>query len=433
MVLPAADAAHLLRRSGFGVTPANLTKYMKMSSRAAAVNAVMDISLNPRATSPVPTNVAVTADNFGAWKSMTYWWLDRMATSPTPLVEKMCLFWHGHFTSSLDTIGDMGVVAEQHMKMRTYALGDFHALTQAMAINPGMLKYLDNWLNFAGKVQENFARELMELFTMGVGNYTQDDVVAMARAWTGHGFDAAGRNYKFNSQYHDAGYKVLFGKSRTWNGPAAITEILKSSKAVPSSRFITAKLFSFFAYPVGPNDPVVIPLADKFRASGLNTKTLVKAIFNSTAFWSDAARVPQVRQPMEWFAATLKATGLKASTIPAATIIQAGQTPFNPPDVSGWSGGADWLSTSNVWGRTQWATYARYYAWQAGVLAGVQSMTPAAAVQKAFDQFGVVDPSATTRAALEAAAAEIVADGEGWVLPAMLVHLVMISPEFQVA
>jgi uncharacterized protein (DUF1800 family) len=432
MAVSTADAAHLLRRSGFGVSSTALAELTPLSSRAAAVNKVLDLSKNPVAVSPVSTT-AKTVDNFGAWKTMTYWWLDRMATSPTPIVEKMTLFWHGHFTSSLDSVGDMGVLAEQHMTIRKYALGDFHAFTQAMSINRGMLKYLDNWLNFVGKVQENFARELMELFTLGVGNYTQDDVVSMARAWTGHGFDLVNGGYKFTPEYHDNGMKVLFGQTRNWNGPAAVTEILKGTKAVASSKFIAAKLFSYFAYPVAPGDAVVTPLATTFRSSGLSIAALVKAIFNSTAFWSTTARAAQVRPPVEWFAASLKATGLPASKIPVVTIAQAGQMPFAPPDVSGWGSGTDWLSTSNMWGRTEWAAYARSLAYYAGVLAGVQNLTPAEMVQKAFDQFGITAPSASTRAALEAACEKTRSDGAGWVLPATLVQLVMISPEFQVA
>jgi uncharacterized protein (DUF1800 family) len=431
MALSAGDAAHLLRRSGFGVDQTTLAQLTRLSSRAAAVNQVLDISRNPAATSPIPFTRA--PDNYVAWKTMTYWWMDRMRTSPTPIVEKMTLFWHGHFPSSLDGVGDMGVLAAQHMTVRQHAMGDFHALAQAVSIDPGMLKYLDNWLNFAGKVQENFARELMELFTLGVGTYTQDDVVSMARAWTGYGFNTSLTGYAFSPSYHDNGNKTLFGKTRNWDGPTALTEILKGSKAVPASRFIAAKLFSHFAYPVSPNDAVVTPLADAFRRSGLNITALLKAIFNSTAFWSTKARRALVRAPIEWIVAGLKATGLPANTVAVETVVAAGQTPFQPADVSGWGANEDWLSTSQMWGRSQWATTARHHGYYAGVLKETATLTPQKAVQAAFDRFGITEPAASTRAALEQGCADARAAGQAWAIPALLIHLVVLTPDFMVA
>ncbi len=430
MVVSAADAAHLLQRSGFRVDPVEHAAIRKLASRAAAVDRVCDISRNPAAVSPIP--FTTPPDNYHAWKTMTYWWLERMRTSPTPIVEKMTLFWHGHFATGLDKVLDMGVMAEQHMTLREHALGDFHAMAQAISVDPAMLKYLDNWLNFTGKVQENFARELMELFTLGVGNYTQADVVSMARAWTGHSVDDSYRHYQFHPDWHDGGSKVLFGKTQSWDGPAALTEIIKGSKAVPSSKFIAAKVFSHLAYPIAPTSSIVTSLATTFRSSGWDILALVKAIFKSTAFWSSTARRALVRPPIEWFAGTLQATGLPASKIPVDTLVQAGQIPFLPPDVDGWGNNSYWLATSQLWGRSRWATDASAHAQLAGVLAGVDALTAKDAVQKAFDQFGVTAPSYYTRTALEACVTQTKADGDGWLLPMQLVHLLMLSPDFTV-
>jgi uncharacterized protein (DUF1800 family) len=308
-------------------------------------------------------------------------------------------------------------------------------MTQAVSRDPAMLLYLDNYANFAGRFQENFARELMELFTMGLGNYTQADVSALTRAWTGHSVDDSYRTYLFRAAYHDNNGKRLFGgPSKNWDGPAALTEILKGVMAVPCSRFITAKVFSFLAYPVEPGDPVVTPLADAFRASDLNVLALVKAIFNSPAFWSDTARHALVRSPIEWVVAALQATGIPTTTVPAQTVLaQAGQLLFSPPDVSGWGQNEYWLSTSNLWGRSQWASFVRYYAWQAGLLSGMEKLSVPERVQRAFDQFGITEPSPTTRAALEGYCTKALADGDGWSIPAMLVHLLLLSPDLQVA
>ena len=431
MALSTADAAHLLRRSGFGVTQPALAELTALGSRTAAVDRVLDLSRN--AAGAVPT-IPVGGDKYVALKTMTNWWIDRMRTSPVPIVEKMTVFWHGHFATGMDKV-DMSAMATQHAILRKHALGDFHAMTQAVSRDPAMLLYLDNYANFAGRFQENFARELMELFTMGLGNYTQADVSALTRAWTGHSVDDSYRTYLFRAAYHDNNGKRLFGGPlKNWDGPAALTEILKGVMAVPSSRFVAAKVFSFLAYPVEPGDPVVTPLADAFRASDLNVLALVKAIFNSPAFWSDTARHALVRSPIEWVVAALQASGIPTTTVPAQTVLaQAGQLLFSPPDVSGWGQNEYWLSTSNLWGRSQWASFVRYYAWQAGLLSGMEKLSVPERVQRAFDQFGITEPSPTTRAALEGYCTKALADGDGWSIPAMLVHLLLLSPDLQVA
>jgi uncharacterized protein (DUF1800 family) len=432
MSISPVDAAHLLRRSGFGVTQAALSELTQCASREAAVDRVLDTSKAPSASLPIPTTRP--SDNFTAWRTMSQWWLERMRTSPTPIVEKMTLFWHGHFCSGLDKVGDMGILAQQHMTLRQHALGDFHELAQAVSIDPAMMGYLDNWFNLAGRVQENFARELMELFTMGLGYYTQDDVVSMARAWTGYSVGDEGRTFLLRSQYHDNGTKQLFGVApRNWDGPSALTEILKGSKATPASRFVAAKLFSFLAYPVAPSDPVVTPLAEAFRSSNLSIAALLRAIFTSDAFWSPAARHALVRSPIEWFVAGMQATGTNATMISTEHLGLAGQVLFLPPEVAGWGRNEEWLGTAAVWGRSQWATLARYFAWRDGWLKGVEWLPVPEMVQKALDAFGIVDPAPTTRAALEAACTTTIARGYGGTLRLVLVQLLLLSPDFMVA
>jgi hypothetical protein len=433
-ILPPTDAAHLLRRTGFGVSPSQLAAFTQLPSREAAVDKILDVNWTPSVSSPVPFT-GVT-DQYAGWNKLNDWWLNRMRTSTTPIVEKMVLFWHGHFCTGIDKVKDAGVLAQQHFTLRKHAGGDFHALAQAVSIDPAMLVYLDNAFNVVGKPQENFARELMELFTLGVGNYSQDDVVALARAWTGHSCDMkTGRTYQFYPAWHDNGSKALFGlPAKNWNGPEALTEILKGSKAVPASRFIAAKVFSFFAYPIDPSDPVITPIAATFRSSNLNIKELLRAIFKSDAFWSDTARKALVRSPIEWFVAGMQATGLDASTITTETEALAGQILFLPPDVAGWGANDYWLSTSSLWGRSQWAVTARYYGWKGSCLKSVDSIAAVPAkVQKAFDEFGIVDPSPATRAALEAAVSKAIADGDKAYVRPLLMHLLLLSPDFLVA
>src|SRR3954452_6172950 len=160
MALSATDAAHLLRRTGFGVTPARLQEITALPSRAAAVDRVTDVSLAPPATGS-PVGPGWVDGQWEAWYQLVWWWMDRMRTSPVPLVEKMTLFWHNHFPSSQEKLYDIGLLATQNQLFRTHALGDYHALVQGMAVDPAMLWYLDNGQNVAGAEQENFAREVM--------------------------------------------------------------------------------------------------------------------------------------------------------------------------------------------------------------------------------------------------------------------------------
>ena len=244
------DAAHLLRRVGFGPTTAEIQALTGLT-RQAAVTQVMNFAGAP----PVARPVVDDPERRNQWDCFVTgleWWVDRMRTSPTPLQEKMTLFWHNHFCSSQDKVSDMTAMFDQNQKFRTLGMGDFETLAQAVAIDPAMLVYLDNATNRVGSEQEKFGRELMELFTLGVGNFTEADVVAMAKAWTGH--NIVGWNgtftdptYVFKPTRHDPSLKTLFGITQAWDGPQAITEIVKGSKRPACARFIATKLLRFLA------------------------------------------------------------------------------------------------------------------------------------------------------------------------------------------
>jgi uncharacterized protein (DUF1800 family) len=428
-----ADASHLLRRSGFGVNPTKLAELTKLSSRNAAVDRVLDLSKVPAGTMPIPP--VDVEQQYPQWIDATTWWLERMRTTPVPIVEKMALFWHGHFATAIEKTPVMAALAKQNNLFRANALGNFHTLAQGVSIDPAMLHYLDNWLNSVWGPQENFARELMELFTLGPGNYTQPDVVSMAKAWTGHSISETDLSYLFRTTWHDNSQKQLFSVAkRNWNGPAALTEVIKGSKAVPSSQFITAKVFSYLAYPVKPTDAVVAPLATTFRSSGWSILALVKAIFQSTAFWSTTARRALVRTPTEYFVAALQATNLPVGkAMPQWWSWGAGQVLFNPPNVAGWGQNGYWLNTSTTWARQSFASYLRWVGMDAGVLASTLNATPAAAVDQAFALFGITEPSPTTRAALEAYVTRARAEGDAWAVQPNLILLTVLSPDFQVA
>ncbi|MEI7548814.1 MAG: DUF1800 family protein, partial [Actinomycetota bacterium] len=264
------ELKHLLRRTEFIARPDRIAALSSLSRADAAAN-ILDVGQNGTPTLPVYFQSEDQNSSWDQYVAACSWWLDRMVHTPRPMQEKMTLFWHGHFTSGWWDIGKGFHMMLQNHLYRQRALGDFRLLTQDMAIQPAMLVYLSNAGNVKGEPNQNFARELMELFTLGVGNYTEADVDASARAWTGHNADWPDYVYQFYPNRHDTGSKTFFGTTKNWNGPDIINEILRdnATKKVIAARFIAKKLWEFFAY-VGPPDTIVNELATVFLNSTPN-------------------------------------------------------------------------------------------------------------------------------------------------------------------
>ncbi len=424
--------AHLLRRAGFGGTKAEIDALMTRASWAAVVDRVLDTSANPPDTIPAAVDVDTDAKYYEAWVAAVHYWMDRMATTPTPIVEKMALFWHGHLTSSTD--GPLPrLVFRQIKTWRAKGLGDVHDLMQAMAVDPAMLDYLDNDENVAARPNENFAREVMELFTMGNRTFAESDVVAMARAWSGHGTADDGATYVFRPGDHDNGTKTLFGISRNWDGPATITEIVRGSKQQVCASHLAAKIWSFFAYP-NPSPALVAELASSLIAGGMDVKAFLRVVFLRPEFRAAATRTALVRSPIEWMVATMRSVGMTAGELhPEWWMSRLGQTLYQPPNVSGWRQNGAWISSSAQWGKGSYAGWVRWQASDRGVFAGLEDQAPAVVVQAAFDRFGIDAPAASTRQQLEAFVAREQAARRSWAVRPGLVALTMLSPDFQLA
>ncbi len=447
-------AAHLLRRAGFGGTAAEIATYAALE-RVDAVNAILDVTTAQPDTRPAFMDDS-TVDDWDKLYRLQLWWLDRMRTSTAPLQEKMTLFWHGHFVSGQDKVGDATMMYAQNRLFRSAGLNSLRPLTQAVALDPAMLLYLDNGTNAKGAPNENFARELMELFLLGVNQYTQADVVASARAWTGYNSDPADRTkYLYRPTKHDTGAKTFMGITKSgvgtddWTGPGIIDFLIDGPKRDTLSRFIASKLWSFFAYP-NPESAVIDVISAAFQSTqDLDVTALLRAIFMHDNFWSPAAQNALVRSPVEFVVAAMKMTGIRTGSASTAADPQSsppwwmddmGQQLFYPPNVAGWKQNSYWISTTATWGR---ANYARDLSWHAhdkAFLAGtVLPTTVPQAVQAAFDAFGIDSPSAATRSKLEAwLTAERVLEGAptyswrdyGYV---NLITLTLLSPEFQLA
>jgi uncharacterized protein (DUF1800 family) len=429
--LSRSDAAHLLRRTGFGGSDTELSALTGMT-RAAAVDAALGFTSTESAPPGPDVGVpgwVLDSSQWQAHSDAVDWWIQRMAdldnpsttpspvpatSAPLPLHEKMALFWHEHFSCAQDKIFDFPQLWNQNGLFRRVGLGNFDSLVRAVAVHPAMLVFLDNQSNVAGGIQENFARELMELYTCGVGNFSESDVVSMARAWTGHNtigwtgsrWDAT---YVYRSGQHDHGQKTLFGIDANWNGIVVgagerdtINELVHGVRQQATSRFIAQKLFRYFAH-LDPSDSVVNSLGDTFIAEGMEIAPLVRAILLHEEFWSSTSRYALVKSPTEFVATMLRRTGLSAADIGLRwNMAPMGQTLFDPPSVAGWGQGDYWLGTVSAWARGGFTHGQRWRSQNAGLLAGLSgSSDDVAAAQAVFDLFGLEELSSTTRTAVE--------------------------------
>jgi uncharacterized protein (DUF1800 family) len=409
------DIAHLLRRAGFGGTASQIAT-LAAQPLTTTVDQLLDFSGAPPDVQPAFLTDSTVAD----WQrefNLQAWWLDRMATTTTPLQEKLALFWHGHFATANYKVGDMLLMYQQNALWRAQATGNFRDLVQTMSLQPAMLIWLDNDPNVKGQPNENFARELMELFTLGVNQYTQDDVVASARAWTGHNtLDGDRETYHFYPERHDDGLKTFMGVTQDWDGPDIINFILgtDATHKLIAAKFIAAKMWSFFAYP-NPEQAVIDDIGQAFYDADMAIDALVRAIFLHPQFLSDEAKQGLVRSPVEWIVACMRGLNLTAEDLnPQWWMEDMGQMLFEPPNVSGWRPNDYWLTTSRLWARANWVRYTIWQAENQGVLANTMAMTVPDAVQAAFDLFVIDNPSAHTRAHLEAWLTAQRADTNAW-------------------
>ena len=410
--------AHLLRRSGFGATKAELDHFAAMG-QTAATEAILNYSKTSNAAlesqlptidlggTPQPTAAAIQA-----------WWLQRMAQSARPLEEKMTLFWHGLLTSGLDKAGPAQLFTQNQL-FRGMALGNFDDLLKAVSKDPAMMVYLDTETNRKGKPNENYARELMELFTTGIGHYSEDDVRESARSFTGWTLQG-GKQLRYTTasqlvpRLHDAGVKTFMGKTGTFTGDD-IVEMLVPLRATAVR--LSTRLFSFFAYP-NPDQEIVNHLADTFQKAHYNVGAVVRQIFTMDAFYSDQAYRALVKSPAELVAQTLKATGANARgyTAAAAAMAPMGQVLFYPPNVAGWPGGSSWINSSTLLNRINFANAAAQWS---------QASMTAQTLAQLSDTLVDANVSPTTRDGLEAFAAAHSADQAG------LLFMVLATPEFQ--
>lgn len=340
-------AAHLFRRAGFAANFAQLDAAVKNGPQES-VKAL----LTPPATAAQFDQEmdrmlqAVLAGNDP--ESLASWWLYRMRQTPSPLLEKTTLFWHGHFATSATKVREARLMLRQNELLRTDALGSFPKMVQGIARDPAMLLYLDSATNRKTHPNENFAREVMELFCLGVGNYSEKDIQELARCFTG--WEIQHGEFKFNKYQHDDGTKTMFGRSGKWDGDEGVTEILKQPAA---AEFLCTKLVRYFvADELELSDELLAPLCQQMRENDYTIGPVIGTILSSKLFFSPRIRGAKVRSPVEVGIGLLKSLDATANMNALVDHLRSmGQLPLFPPNVKGWNGGREWINASTILAR----------------------------------------------------------------------------------
>jgi uncharacterized protein (DUF1800 family) len=388
-------AAHLLERAGFGAPPDEIARVAALTPQQA-VDALVDYESIPNTLKPFDESViwdpgmdpfppsraeavriarergvglgekilpegaqrrlqpVVDKFFYGLYANaietqrLGLWWASRMLTTRRPLEEKLTLFWHGHFATGENKVRDYRMMLRQNEMLRARASGKFRDLLVGILKDPAMLVFLDNGENVKQHPNENFGRELLELFSMGVGNYTERDVREAARAFTGWTNDVLA--FKFDADRHDFGQKVFLGRTGNFDGEDIIDTILAQPV---TAEFVAAKIYRFFVREEIAAS-VRAELGRTYRDSGYQMKPLLKRILLSKDFYSPPALATQIKSPVHLVVSTYKKMSLREMpTVPdfGRMTSSLGQSLFNPPNVAGWAGGRTWITPSTLLNR----------------------------------------------------------------------------------
>ncbi|MFN8719447.1 MAG: DUF1800 family protein [Rhodospirillales bacterium] len=369
VALPLEDARHLAGRVAFGLDPA-IRAPLIAGDRVKAVDALFATVRTAPVTSlpewttgsrdPGYVNTGrLNVDERKAFddrvrirrEELRAWWMKEMLDTPSPFTERMVLFWHGHFTSSLDPVNHPDLLLQQNLLLRRHAFGDFRQMVREITRDPAMIRYLDLQQNRKGAPNENYARELFELFTLGEGHYSEADIREAARALTGLTVDPTTRVAGFDARRFDDGEKTIFGKTAKFG----IDELIDHTLAQPRAAvFVVEKLWREFVSD-RPDPAVVARLSERFRADW-NLAGLVRGLLTTDAFWASANRAVLVKSPVDVLVGTARLTG--AAVQPDQLWRQSarlGLDLFNPPNVKGWPGGAAWINADTILRRRQMA------------------------------------------------------------------------------
>ncbi|MEM9368122.1 MAG: DUF1800 domain-containing protein [Planctomycetota bacterium] len=343
---------HLHRRAGFGASWQQLQQDLQEGPDAAVERMTQSV-VRGATDSPddLMGHVGDAAVGSNRPERLKAWWLLRMLTSTDPLREKLTLMWHNHFATSNAKVANLAAMRTQNAIFFSQGAGRFADLLQAVVTDPAMLVWLDAPSNRKGRPNENLAREIMELFTLGIGNYSERDVREAARALTGWSVNDAGR-FEFLAKSHDHGNKTILGQTGPWNGHDLLRILMEQDATVER---IAWRLCRVFMSVKQVPSALVSRLAEHLRSTGMHIGSALQTILRSQAFFADENIGSRVSDPAEFVVSTLKALESRSpwpsSTRMAFWTTELGQDLFFPPNVGGWSGGRNWLSSRHVVGR----------------------------------------------------------------------------------
>lgn len=461
---PRVRAAHLLRRAGFGGTAAQIDEFAGLSREESADRLLnfetIDNSALDGRVAAASFNLTVPGRGVDNQRrlitfEMQRWWLTRMAYTARPLEERMTYIWHGLLTTQVSILEMMGAktIVTQNELFRSHALSRYDDLLQAVAKDPAMMIYLNTADSTKEHPNENFPRELMELFSLGEGNYTEDDVRESARAFTGWRLspvprrpippDLTGRErtefvvqfwsewqpeWQFDPELHDDDVKTFLGRTGAFGGEDVISIILEQPAA---ARYITGRLFSEFGYR-DPDEATIDALVEVWESSDHSVRDVVRAILTSDEFYSERAYRAQVRSPMDFAVSTVRSLQLETDWLGIERMASAmDQTLFEPPSVAGWPGGATWLSSSTFFARVNFLDSILF---PGGEPAEVPALSGDASASELVDDALALlvdgDISDASRTAIHDHARSITDPRER---AATVAYLVLASPEYQLA
>ena len=365
---------YLFARAGFGATPTELDEASRKSLKKVVRQLFKDSDAVPelRVVEPDQNETKKQLkglvrdgqldkdmlkerirENAEKVRDLNLQWLDQMSTGKATLREKMALFWHGHFACRAQ--GRNPLLMQQYANtLRQNALGKFSNLLMAVSKEPAMLQFLNNQQNRKNAPNENFAREVMELFTLGRGNYSENDIKEAARAFTGWQFTPEGQ-FVFRERIHDEDEKTIFGKTGAFKGEDVITMLLENRQ---TARFITAKIYRFFVNET-EDKKQVDELASQFYKSGYDISGLMETIFTSDWFYDPKNVGAHIKSPVELLAGMRHTLGVQFDQPQPQIFVQRtlGQLLFYPPNVAGWPGGKNWIDSSSLLFRMQLPNY----------------------------------------------------------------------------
>ena len=424
--------AHLLRRATFGPTAAEVDAAAAAGFYATVAALVSPTGpggpglpqLGPDPRGYLPDADMKAQDTAEAQiQALVQWWLERMVSTPHQFTEKLLFFWHGHWATSKQKVKSATLMLGQLQTMRQYGSGDFAVLLKAMLRDPALIWWLDGQENTVKAPNENLAREVMELFTLGIGNYTEEDVRAAARVLTGWSINRSTLQSSFTPDRHDNGQKKVLGKTANFDVDS-YADLLTAQPA--NATFLAKRLWFRFA----SGQPMPAATAERLTAAyrpNRDIGRLVTAMFTDDAFRATQGQL--VKQPVEWMIGALRQLAIDPPSLPAEQRLQLlqgglyelGQLPLQPPNVGGWPADGAWLTTASLQVRLRLAGELAAAAGPAATGA-VASGTPSSKVD-ALARLLVVDAwTDRTREVLTAAAGN----------PRQLITAGLISPEYTV-